>query len=242
MVADLPSSAEAPATRLVVFDLDGTLVDSRATIVSTMQAAFRARGRPAPEEADICAIIGLNLEAAVAALLPSDVDQADIIDLSVCYRQEFIRHRKSEAFQERLFPGIRSLLEDLDRPETFLGIATAKSRRALQVTLDHHDIARFFATLRTADDGPSKPHPAILLKALDDVGVFPEEAVFVGDTTFDMETARNAGTRALGVTWGHHSGAALMEAGAGQVVNSTQELALALADMIAAVGSNGALS
>jgi phosphoglycolate phosphatase len=218
--------------RLIVFDLDGTLVDSRTTIVSTMQQAFTAKGRTAPSEKQICNIIGLKLEAAVAALLPSQAREQEVHELSGCYREIFARNRNDDGFRERLFPGVRNLLRTFDRPEMFLGIATSKGRRALHETLVYHEIAAHFSTLRCADDGPSKPHPAILLRALDDVGVTPEEAVFVGDTTYDMETARNAGTRALGVSWGHHSGTALMEAGAARVLRSTEELQVLLMDMI----------
>jgi phosphoglycolate phosphatase len=219
--------ADAPL-RLIVFDLDGTLVDSRAAIVAAMQQCFQAAGRAAPPVAAIGAVVGLKLETAMAALLPPESSAEEVFYMSESYREIFMLHRSEGGVQEQLFPGVRALLRRFDRPDLFLGIATGKGRAAMRQSLDRHRIGGHFTALACADDGPSKPHPAVLLHAIDSVGVEPAEAVFIGDTSFDMETARNAGTRALGVAWGHHSSRDLRAAGAGLVLESPAHLARTL--------------
>ena len=109
-----------------------------------------------------------------------------------------------------------------------MGIATGKGRRALVASLERHGIAGHFVTLKTADDGPGKPHPGILLDAMAECGVAPDETLVIGDTTFDMEMAVNAGARALGVAWGYHAVPDLVAAGAERVLQDFAEVSLAL--------------
>jgi phosphoglycolate phosphatase len=145
------------------------------------------------------------------------------------YRDAFLSLRSRPDFHEPLFPGVRAALESLDHPEVLLGIATGKHRRGLLNSLERHDLAERFVTLKTADDGPSKPHPEILKNAMAEFGVEPRDTVMVGDTIFDVQMARNARAHALGVSWGYHEAAELTAAGAARVIDSFDELVPALA-------------
>ncbi len=219
--------------RLVMFDFDGTLVDSQWAIAQVMGEAFASVGLPAPEVGRVRRVIGLRLEAAIARLLPADLADGHAEDgltarLAARYREAFFRLHARPEFHEPLIDGAKNALEALDHPKVFLGIATAKGRRALAASLERHGIARHFATLKTADDGPGKPHPQILLDAMAEFGVAPARTLVVGDTTYDMELAVNAGARALGVAWGYHAPQDLLAAGAERVLESFADMTLAL--------------
>ena len=121
-------------------------------------------------------------------------------------------------------------LAALDHPQVCLGVATGKSRRGLEATLQRHGLAGRFVTLQTADDGPGKPHPRMLQAAMHDVGAEAHETVLIGDTVYDIEMAANAGTPALGVAWGYHPAEELTQAGARRVLGHFAELPAALAD------------
>jgi phosphoglycolate phosphatase len=218
---------------LVMFDFDGTLVDSQWAITQVAGEAFTAAGLPAPPVEQVRRVVGMQLEAAIAQLLQGVVD--DIHDghpltarLARSYRDAFFRLHTSPEFHEPLIDGAKDALEALDHPRVFVGIATAKGRRALTASLERHGIARYFVTLKTADDGPGKPHPQILLDAMAEFGVAPARTLVVGDTTYDMELARNAGARALGVAWGYHAPQDLLAAGAERVLESFADMTLAL--------------
>lgn len=216
--------------RLIVFDFDGTLVDSQGQIVAAMGMAFAAAGRPAPEAAAVRRTVGLRLESAVARLLPES-DWPVASELAERFREAATALRRRKDSLEALFPGAREALESLDRAPVSLGIATGKGRRGLLMSLERHQLGHHFTVLKTADDGPGKPAPDILQQAMNEVGVAPQETVVVGDTTFDVEMARNAGVRAVGVAWGYHESEELIAAGAGRVIARFEELAPALAAM-----------
>lgn len=193
--------------RLVIFDVDGTLVDSQADILAAMGAAFASADRPAPSRQEVLGIVGLSLPQAVAHLAP-DADAATQAAMVESYKSAYsqLRARGDASLTSPLYPGVRSVLEALHaQPETLLGIATGKSRRGLDALLDGHDLRRFFVTAQCADDHPSKPHPAMLHEALAVTGVEPGRAAMVGDTAFDMEMARAAGLTGIGVSWGYHA-------------------------------------
>lgn len=207
--------------RLVVFDCDGTLVDSAAAIVTTMQRAFVREGLPDPAPEAVRALIGLSLDVCVARLVGGDPDLTRRVSLQ--YRTEFAATGRAEA--HTLFPGARQAVTELAaRQDVLLGIATGKSRRGLDAILAHHRFERFFVTTQTADDAPSKPHPAMVEQAMAEAGVGPAETIVVGDTTFDMEMALGARAAGIGVTWGSHSAADLRTAGARDVVDSFARL------------------
>jgi phosphoglycolate phosphatase len=214
--------------KLIMFDLDGTLVDSQGGIVAAMTEAFRGAGLVDPDPSDVRRVVGLSLTTAIGVLMP-EAEAATVAEVVERYRDAFLSLRSRPDFHEPLFPGVRAALESLDHPEVLLGIATGKHRRGLLNSLERHDLAERFVTLKTADDGPSKPHPEILKNAMAEFGVEPRDTVMVGDTIFDVQMARNARAHALGVSWGYHEAAELTAAGAARVIDSFDELVPALA-------------
>lgn len=193
--------------RLVIFDVDGTLVDSQDDIYGAMTYAFDAIGEPAPSRQRILSIVGLSLDPAMKHLAPDlpESKQAQMIEF---YKEAYMHlRRKSGAAQSSpLYPGAMDTLIALHgRKDIVLGVATGKSRRGLDKLFEAHDIGHMFATQQVSDNHPSKPHPSMILQALDDTGISPENAVMIGDTSFDMSMAQAAGIFGIGVTWGYHS-------------------------------------
>lgn len=208
--------------RLVVFDVDGTLVDSQHTIVTCLGAAFVDAGLPAPTLEAARRIVGLRLVEAIGRLVP-DADAAACAMLADGYRAAFRAGRSQH--DEPLYPGVGDLLETLRQAGIRLGIATGKGRPGLEATLGRHRLLPLFDTLQTGDVPPGKPHPAMLLRALSETGVPAASAIMVGDTSFDMAMAVAAGVRGVGVGWGYHPEAELLEAGAETVVASAATIA-----------------
>jgi phosphoglycolate phosphatase len=210
--------------RLIVFDCDGTLVDSQHMIVEAMTAAFTASRLPVPDRALILRQIGLSVAEAMEAMTGL-TDGKAISALCRDYRTAFGALRDRPDAQEPLFPGAHRTLQELGaRDDVLLGLATGKSRRGVDRLLEREGLCGVFATIQTADDAPSKPHPAMLHQAMDEAGAQPEETVMIGDTSFDMLMARAAGASALGVGWGYHDAAELVEAGASTVLADFAEL------------------
>ncbi|MEI4471723.1 HAD-IA family hydrolase [Frigidibacter sp. MR17.24] len=202
--------------KLVIFDVDGTLVDSQHHIDRSMRMAFETAGHVCPPREEVLSIVGLSLPQAFARLVP-DLPEAEHLRLIEGYKSSF--GTLVADGPAPLYPGAMDCLQALiARDDILLGVATGKSRRGLRIVLDGHGIAGHFITRQTADDHPSKPHPAMVQAACDEAGVDPRDAVMIGDTTFDIEMGRAAGAAALGVGWGYHPAAALRAAGAGAVV------------------------
>lgn len=209
--------------RLVVFDCDGTLVDSQHSICTAMTRAFEGARLTPPDRLAILSVVGLSLPHAIARLLPEA--EADFHDhLSDRYKQAFHQLRAEKAVSEPLYPGIADLIRDLDAQGWLLGVATGKSDRGLGLCLAHHGIAGHFVTLQTADRHPSKPHPSMLLTAMAEAGAAPETTVMIGDTRFDIDMGLAAGVRSIGVGWGYHPPHELAEAGAHVVAMDSAEL------------------
>lgn len=210
-------------TRLAVFDCDGTLVDSQHSIVACMGAAFVAAGLAAPTAEAVRRVVGLPLAASVARLSPL-LAMAECERVAELYKQAFTEMRGSRPIDEPLFPGVRELLDALEAEGVLLGVATGKGRRGLRITLEHHGLLERFVTLQTADDAPGKPHPEMLRRAMAETGAEPSATAMIGDTTYDIVMALNAGTAAIGVGWGYHPAAELRAAGAHAVVEAAQDV------------------
>ncbi|MCF6321219.1 MAG: HAD-IA family hydrolase [Rhizobiaceae bacterium] len=210
--------------RLIIFDVDGTLVDSQAIIHEAMCLTFSDfEVPPLPIEATR-SIIGLTLNQAIARLLGREVDN-EIDEMTARYKEHYLQLAKLPAMQSMLYEGINSVIEILNaQPETLLAIATGKSRRGLNTLIETHRFKDKFVAWRSADDCPSKPHPAMILECCDEAGCTPAQSVMVGDASFDMEMAITAGAGALGVSWGYQDIAALKSAGASKIVHSPAEL------------------
>jgi len=216
--------------RLAVFDVDGTLIDSQHNIVASMQRACERNAIVPPSPEEIRRIIGLSLMEAVARLLP-DLDPALLLRVVEEYKNGFQELRARADHFEPLFPGVMEALAALEGEGWTLAVATGKSRRGLLLMIERHGLTNRFVSLQTADDNPGKPHPAMLRRAIDEAGSRPEEAVMIGDTSFDMQMARSAGAHAMGVGWGYHAPAELVEAGAHRVVDSYPDLVVALSSL-----------
>jgi phosphoglycolate phosphatase len=198
-----------PRHELIIFDWDGTLMDSVAKIVRCFAAAFEDAGAPDPGEDAIRHIIGLGLGEAVTELLP-EADAATREQVVERYRQHFL-HLDQTGME--LFPGVRAGLEDLSAQGYMLAIATGKARRGLDRVLHDTGTAHLFCATRCADEAFSKPHPQMLEDILEQTGFDAGRALMVGDTTYDMQMARHAGIDGLAVTYGVHGRELLAEHG-----------------------------
>lgn len=214
--------------RLVLFDCDGTLADSFGLICETMRRTFRLHGFEPPEDRTVHAIIGLSLDRAIHQLRP-ELDPAALPAMVEAYRTSFRAVREDEAFREALFEGIPALLSRLHgRRDVRLGMVTGKTRRGVDAVVAAHGLDGVFSVVRTADDCPSKPHPAMVLECCGELGIAPRRTLVVGDAVFDMAMAKTAGAAALGVAWGASAEAALVEAGADAVAPDVESLADAI--------------
>lgn len=186
--------------QLIVFDWDGTLMDSEATIVATMQQAIADVGVEPRSNDQIRNIIGLGLKEAVEALLPASggAEQGAVVER---YRYHFLKQDISDV---SLFDGVVPLLDQLTEAGYFLAIATGKGRRGLDKVLDALALRDYFHITRCADETRSKPHPQMLHEILDYVGVTPAQALMVGDSEYDMLLATNAGVDSAAVSYGVH--------------------------------------
>lgn len=219
------------ATRLAVFDCDGTLVDGQADVCWAMDRAFARAGLPAPDGQAVRRIVGLSLPVAVRGLAP-DLPEDQVNAVTEYYRSSFRARREEGLLDEPLYDGIAELLVTLRGAGWALAVATGKSDRGLAACLATHGIADLFVSLQTADRHPSKPHPAMLEAALFEAGAAPHQAVMIGDTSFDMLMARNAGVPAIGVAWGYHAPHELLASGAASVADSVAALAQSLDAML----------
>lgn len=199
--------------RLALFDCDGTLVDSGASIHRALADSFGRNGLDVPEPATARRVIGLSLPQAMAALLPDHAPD-DHQGMAEEYKKSFIALRSAGEVEEPLYEGITELLDALTSKGWLLGVATGKSDRGLLHCLDRHGIAERFVSLQTADRHPSKPDPSMALQAIAEAGASPATTTVIGDTSFDIMMAVNAGARAIGVAWGYHDHDELIEAGA----------------------------
>ena len=205
---------------LIVFDWDGTLMDSAAAIVSAIMAACRDLGLPEPPEARARHVIGLGLGDALRHAVP-DLEAEHYPRMVERYRHHYL----ARDHELSLFPGAFEMVVELAELGRLLGVATGKSRLGLSRALAHSGLGSYFHATRCADECFSKPHPAMLEELMEELGVRPERTLMVGDTTHDLQMARNAGVDALGVAFGAHPRAALEAVPAVAIMASPAELA-----------------
>jgi phosphoglycolate phosphatase len=186
---------------LLIFDWDGTLMDSEAHIVACVEAAVSDLNLPVPNQNAIRNIIGLGLLEAVNTLFPGH-EEGLHLEIANRYRRHFFRDNGSPS---QLFDGAREVISELSKQGYLLAVATGKGRRGLDHALESTGLADFFHLTRCADETFSKPHPEMLNQILEQTGVEPKQALMIGDTEYDLEMAVNAGMPSLGVTYGTHS-------------------------------------
>ena len=211
------------ASRLVLFDCDGTLIESHGATETAVRLAFVQNHCPPPSPLAVRALVGLSADAMIHVLCH---DAPDAPEEAICasYANILRRDAAHSSSVERMVSGMRSVIADLDDGETTLGIVTGKDRDTLARTLSRFDIAGIFAICVTADDGPSKPSPELILLAIHAVDIHAARTVVVGDTVFDVLMARAAGASAVAVTWGAHSAESLELCGADAVVHRPEEI------------------
>jgi phosphoglycolate phosphatase len=189
--------------RLILFDVDGTLVNSQSDILRATAVAFEQVGLPVPDPAATLATVGLSLGRVMPRLAP---DQPAPVHrrLEQAYRDAYMTRRVRHGMAASpLYPGALEMLRELaDVPENLLGVATGKSARGLDHLIEAHGLGGLFATRQVSDNHPSKPHPSMILTAMAETGVAPEATVMIGDTGFDMAMAGAPRLARVGVSWG----------------------------------------
>lgn len=217
--------------KLILFDVDGTLIDSQNIIVASINEAFVRVGMEPPSREKALSIVGLSLPSAMAALIGRNGGPID--DMVAAYKNAFSGFRTTAAIASPFFAGARELVEEIAaRNDAMLGIATGKSRRGIDHIFAANDWGRYFATVQTADDAASKPDPEMIHRAMSETGVNARDLVMIGDTSYDMEMAARAGVRSIGVSWGYHPRESLREQGAEVIVDTYGELAQSLRNFI----------
>lgn len=205
---------------LIVFDWDGTIMDSTGLIAECIQLAARDQGLPMPSTEDAKAIIGLGVYESTQRLFP-ELDNGAQTAFAVAYRRHFVA-RDHEA---PLYAGIREVLAAIDHPAQFLAVATGKPRVGLERAFAHTGLKSTFHFSRCADEGLPKPHPDMLLKLMDFAAVPPQRTLMIGDTIHDLDLAKNANVAALAVTYGAHPADLLATRPSLAMVDTVSELA-----------------
>jgi phosphoglycolate phosphatase len=184
---------------LLVFDWDGTLMDSAAHIASALQSAFRDLGLPVPSTAAARHVIGLGLEDAMMYLNPG-LDRARYAEMADRYRVHFLAGDQDVG----LFPAVATGIAALNQNGYLMAVATGKSRRGLDRSLSATGLVSYFHASRCADEGFPKPHPEMLQMIMEMLGTVPDRTLMIGDTTHDLQMAQNAGVAAVAVSYGAH--------------------------------------
>jgi phosphoglycolate phosphatase len=209
--------------KLVVWDVDGTLVDSRQTILEAVRTAFAGLSLPEPSYEAVRQIVGLSLSEGVRTLLPeaSEAECGRVVD---GYRAAFGARVNQPGHLEPLYDGAAETLDRLRAAGWKIAMATGKSRRGAETIIRMHGWADLFESVHCSDDGPGKPHPAMVLEAMKALAVGPERTIVVGDTAHDMRMARAAGAYAQGVSWGFHTAEEVLQGGADHIAHDFAEL------------------
>lgn len=211
--------------KLVLFDCDGTLVDSAGLIHEVMARTFDDFGLARISLEATKSIIGLTLDIAIARLMGEPHVDDRALAMTAHYKKTYGAIRTEMNFREPLFPGIADLLQTLsERDDLLLGAVTGKSRRGLDQICATHGYEKTFFVSRTADDCPSKPHPAMVTECCSEAGIDAKNTIVVGDAIYDMQMAKSAGAAAIGVAWGYASVAELTDAGADTIARTPDDI------------------
>lgn len=209
--------------RLALFDCDGTLVDSAFAIQRAMIMVFQQFSYSEPSLDETKSVIGLSLDLAIAHLLKRPVDD-EIWAMVAAYKENYRKIRSDVFSAEPLFPGVLDMLTTLEKDDTtLLGVVTGKSRMGIDRICEAYKL-HCFITIKTADDCPSKPNPAMVIESCKQTGVFPESTYVIGDSIYDMQMAKLAKAKAVGVSWGYHMPDALRAAGADFIAREPKDL------------------
>lgn len=208
---------------LAIFDVDGTLIDSRAIILEAARQSFAEHNLQVPEYEAVRQVVGLPLEEALHRLAPH-LNETALSHLVEGYKQAFRGFRLRPDFIEPQYDGVQHMLDDLRARGWQLAMATGKSRRGVEEILDMHNWRGMFDATFCSDDGPGKPHPHMVEQCLLATAIPATDAVMIGDTSFDMIMARAANVRALGVTWGFHTWDEIVAGGAHEVHGAMPDL------------------
>lgn len=209
--------------RLALFDCDGTLVDSAFAIQRAIIMVFQQFSYSEPSLDETKSVIGLSLDLAIAHLLKRPVDD-EILAMVAAYKENYRKIRSDVFSAEPLFPGVLDMLTTLEKDDTtLLGVVTGKSRMGIDRICEAYKL-HCFITIKTADDCPSKPNPAMVIESCKQTGVFPESTYVIGDSIYDMQMAKLAKAKAVGVSWGYHMPDALRAAGADFIAREPKDL------------------
>jgi phosphoglycolate phosphatase len=206
--------------QLIIFDWDGTIINSEAHIIHSMRAAIDELGLPLPDEQQVRHIIGLSLEKAILALFP-ELSAQDVTRLGDTYRKHFFNEANDIS---ELFDGVADVIRDLHADGYYLAVATGKGRRGLDLALQTTGLEPYFHITRCADETRSKPDPLMLDEILTDLDIEPDKAVMVGDTSYDLDMAKNIGVDSVAVTYGMHDRAHLENSQPTYFIDSIQQL------------------
>ncbi|WP_084398655.1 HAD-IA family hydrolase [Henriciella aquimarina] len=212
--------------KLAIWDMDGTIVDSREVIQTAMCRAFDVCGLPEPDYEATRQVVGLGLDEACRTLAP---DYDDLPRLVEAYRQAFVARRSEKGFREPLYDGAIETLERLANDDWLIAMATGKSHRGIRAIFEMHPLEQYFDTVWCADDGPGKPHPFMVEQCMGSLGCEPHQSLIIGDATHDIAMGRNAGIHTMGVSWGFGRPAELEAAGAHEIHHDFDGLAAGLA-------------
>ncbi len=193
--------------KLLIFDWDGTLMDSEARIVNCLRAAIEEAGHEDRSNDQLKNIIGLGLREALQQLFP-EKEQTHIEQMADYYRRHYLETNDTPS---ELFEGAAELLEDLEQQGYWLAIATGKGRQGLDQVLDYTGLHHRFHATRCASETLSKPHPQMLHEILDQLGMHARDALMIGDTEYDMQMASNASMASLAVSYGVHAAERLLK-------------------------------